>query len=131
MISILKKNLLQFQTSLILLILICGVKYLIIPEYSDFEIFSYAFMFGVILYLIYYVLKTLINITSLTVNIVLSIIFSFLIQEIIMLLLVRKNLLSSIFNDSNNIPLFLIYHIITISVTTFTYLKNRLNEIKT
>lgn len=124
MISILKKNLLQFQISLILLILICGVKYLIIPEYSDFEIFSYTFMFGTFIYLIYYVLKTLVNITTLTVNIVLSIIFYFLLQEIIiMLLLVRKNLLSSIFNDSNNIPLFLIYHIITIVVIMLTHLN--------
>ena len=126
MTSILKKNIIHFVISLVLLSAYCYVKYLVIPEYEDYEFFSYSLMGGITLYAIYYIIITIVRLFIKNGNnSLVSIILSFFLLELILYLLSGSSLLLSIFSKGN-VLISLIYHIIPFMIIGSMYLiKNK------
>ena len=102
----------RFVLSVILLLTFCVVKYEILRENEDYEVFGYTFWGGLVLYSLFYLLIFLFGLILRPMkDSVLSVILSFILLEIILFGFLQSSLIISLF-DKKNIELFLLFQFI-------------------
>lgn len=102
------------------------IKYLVIPEIENYEVFSYIVGGGMLFYMLYYFIIFLIgSILNQKKDTVLSIFFSFILLEIILLIFLDGCLVVSFFTK-DDIGLFLLFQAIPMLtlILTFGYRKD-------
>lgn len=112
----LKSNGLKYLMAIVLLLMFSSVKFLLIPKLEDYEVFSYVFGGGLLLYGIFQtVIYGLELIFKMRQDSVVEIIISFLVLEILLYIFLQSSLVLSFF-DRDDVDLFLLYQIVPVLV---------------
>lgn len=107
----LKIKLVEYFLVVALLIMFGSIEYLIIPEIANYEVFSYILGGGLMLYAIYFLIIFLAELVfKIREDSFVSIILSFVLFEVILLIFSGGSLIISLF-DKENINLFLLFQI--------------------
>lgn len=123
------KYIIQFITTVVILLIISSLVYLVKPEYPDYEFFSYSFFGGLLVYFIFYIIISLSRIIlKKTLNTMLSLIISFVILESLLFLITESNLVNSIIQQQKGEVIFIyfLYNLIPlISFVSYAFFNKK------
>lgn len=109
------KFFIQFIITIIILLTISGVAYLLVPEYPNYEFFSYSFFGGSSIYLIFYLILGLSRLVFKNrINTIIGILISFIFFEFLLFLIYDSSLIYSIVKQQKGevILIYFLYNLV-------------------